>query len=849
MGLYRRLIVRLVRATDLFDASYYLESNPDVAGAGFNPLAHFVAHGDREGREPNPLFDPTHYRSSARRSSFRGINSLLHYCLIGRYEGHSVSPWFDTAHYLQQNRDVRIGDTNPLLHYLSRGGLESRSPSSLFDGTAYLRAYPDVAQSGVNPLVHYIKLGRLEGRSPRPPPGTTPQPRLGAPEISDLRERLDQLSSSVGAAHPAIDVVVPVHGDHAKTLLCVYSVLAAKQQTPFELVVINDASPVPPLIADLRRLAKRGLLTYVENTENRGFVYSANRGIALHAGRDVVLLNSDTEVYNDWLDRLRGAAYRNDRNGTVTPLSNNATICSYPVFNRDNPYPLELPYEKLDYLAREANRGETVPAPTGVGFCLYVRRDCLNEIGSLDEASFGHGYGEENDFCQRALKRAWLNVVACDVFVRHWGAASYQGQRAQRIQHGLRTLAGKHPNYASDVAAFIAADPLASARRRLDEARLACASGVRNVLIVTHNRGGGTERSAQEEARQLRREETVVYFLRPAQTRGDAVLSSAAIPSLPNMPLFGFESMAPLEGALRSLRITEIRIHHLIDLDARAGALLAEICHRLGARLTMMLHDYYVICPRVNLVDARGSYCGEPPVESCNRCLRDAVRGVEATGDDSIERWRERYGSLLERAHKVTVPDADVAERLRSYLPGLHLSVRPHYSLPAGDPRRQPLERDEKLRVLLIGAISVIKGYQVLVACARDARRRKLPLEFAVMGYTRNDEALERLGVEVSGRYSDEGAQSLLEARRPHLVWLPSVWPETFSYTLSLALAGGYDVAAFDLGAIANRLRAAGRAQFLQPAEWMNAPRRINDALVEYRASRIARPDAPAVAL
>jgi GT2 family glycosyltransferase len=50
----------------------------------------------------------------------------------------------------------------------------------------------------------------------------------------------------------------------------------------------------------------------------------------LHPERDVVLLNSDTVVANDWLDRLLACADLESRIGTVTPFSNNATICSFP---------------------------------------------------------------------------------------------------------------------------------------------------------------------------------------------------------------------------------------------------------------------------------------------------------------------------------------------------------------------------------------------------------------------------------------------------------------------------------------------------------------------------------------
>jgi hypothetical protein len=80
-----------------------------------------------------------------------------------------------------------------------------------------------------------------------------------------------------------------------------------------------------------------------------------------------------------------------------------------------------------------------------------------------------------------------------------------------------------------------------------------------------------------------------------------------------------------------------------------------------------------------------------------------------------------------------------------------------------------------------------------------------------VIGYTENDAPLLATGkVFITGRYTDTEAPHLLATRAARCAWLPSVWPETWCYTLDYALGAGLPVAAFDLGAIAERLRASG---------------------------------------
>jgi len=127
-----------------------------------------------------------------------------------------------------------------------------------------------------------------------------------------------------------IDVVIPVYKGNRETRRCVDSVLSSIPHERVEVVVVDDASPEPEIVGYLDELARGRRITLLRNETNVGFVGSVNRAMALHRDRDVVLLNSDTEVANDWLDRLRRCAGADPDVGTVTPFSNNATICSYP---------------------------------------------------------------------------------------------------------------------------------------------------------------------------------------------------------------------------------------------------------------------------------------------------------------------------------------------------------------------------------------------------------------------------------------------------------------------------------------------------------------------------------------
>lgn len=270
-----------------------------------------------------------------------------------------------------------------------------------------------------------------------------------------------------------IDVIIPVFRGLAQTRACVESVLREPQRASHEVVVIDDASPEPAIAAYLDELARGGRITLVRNAQNLGFVRSVNHGMSLHADRDVVLLNSDTKVANDWLDRLHACAHGAADIATVTPFSNNATICSYPFEGWSGVLPGTLGLAALDRLFAATNAGRTVDLPTAVGFCMYIRRDALDQLGMFDATRFGRGYGEENDFCMRALKAGRRNVLAADVFVFHEGAVSFSEERHALTRAATQALLEVHPDYTRRVHEYIIADPANDLRSAIDAARVA----------------------------------------------------------------------------------------------------------------------------------------------------------------------------------------------------------------------------------------------------------------------------------------------------------------------------------------------------------------------------------------
>jgi glycosyltransferase involved in cell wall biosynthesis len=239
------------------------------------------------------------------------------------------------------------------------------------------------------------------------------------------------------------------------------------------------------------------------------------------------------------------------------------------------------------------------------------------------------------------------------------------------------------------------------------------------------------------------------------------------------------------------------------------------------------VHDYGWFCPRLALV-GRDRYCGEPDLPECEACVAD--HGHFLQEDITVAELRRRSAAFLAGARHVVVPSDDTAQRLRRHFPVVPVMTVPHEDDSMIPPAVRPTNGIGRSRVCVVGGIGVHKGYDVVLACARDAERRDLDLEFVVVGNTTDDARMMATGrVFVTGRYSPDEAVDLIGRQHADLGFVASIWPETWCLTLGEIWRAGLPVAAFDIGAPAERIRHTGRG-FLLPLGLSASA--INNALV-----------------
>ncbi|MBS7793113.1 glycosyltransferase [Roseococcus sp. SDR] len=298
-------------------------------------------------------------------------------------------------------------------------------------------------------LPHRIKLWRAHRRRM-----TEASSLAVAPEPSALIQApLPQPATILQASEPElrtepVDIIVCVHDALDDVRRCL-TVLLQTTMPPFRLILIDDGSQ-QPTAEFLRGFAADHGATLVRNEIAKGYTLAANQGLRLVEAPYCVLLNSDTEVTIGWLDRMVDAMRSNPRLGLVGPLSNTASWQSVPALFADGDW---APNDLMDGLSvadmgRIVGRvGSAQPIPIGFlnGFCMLVRAEVLTEVGLFDEATFGAGYGEENDFCIRARNKGWHLAVAEQAYVAHHQSRSYGNERRRQLAaRADAALAAKH---------------------------------------------------------------------------------------------------------------------------------------------------------------------------------------------------------------------------------------------------------------------------------------------------------------------------------------------------------------------------------------------------------------------
>ncbi|MCJ7874818.1 glycosyltransferase [Phaeobacter sp. J2-8] len=578
----------------------------------------------------------------------------------------------------------------------------------------------------------------------------------------------------------------------------------------WRLILIEDVSTdarVRPFLQDWSTDPVRAdRVTLICLTENLGFVGAINRGLteAQHWPDDpVVLLNSDALVSAGWLPRML-AHLTGPGVASVTPMSNDAEIFSVPAICQRS----DLAPGAVDLLDAAAARfdpvASAVEVPTGVGFCMALAPRFLAQVPLLDTV-FGRGYGEENDWCQKTQALGGRHLGVGNIFVEHRGGESFGNVAKQRLlEKNLAEIARRYPTYDQQVQDFVLHDPLATARLALGMVWAGAHQTDPVPVYLAHAMGGGADNDLNRHIAQ------------------DIAAGRAAVVIRVGLRIRWQIELHTEHGVTRGLsddtdflvamiaHLPRRRIVYSCGVGDRDAVGLPDILLRLadhGAHpVEILMHDYFPISPSYTLLGSDGVYHGVPRAsDRAGWALADdpahQVRRSKGRPPVTLAEWQDAWGRLMTAAAQVTVFSEASRDIVIAAYPQAEkaLLVVPHALLQVPE-RIDPAPIGPEGPVIgVLGNIGVQKGAAVVQALSRELSRSETG-RVVVIGYMDPDYRLTAPS-QVHGAYELRDLPGLV-ARYGISCWLiPSIWPETFSFTTHEALATGLPVFAFDLGA------------------------------------------------
>lgn len=710
---------------------------------------------------------------------------------------------FDENFY--RNKYLSNSPINPILHYIYHG-YKCNNPNKFFNSKYYLNTYKNVKKSKINPLVHYTLHGKMEGKE------------INWNYFLNSRKFSSKQINNIISFNEKISIVIPIYNVFEDTKKCINSVLK-NTNIPFELILIDDCSTdnrISELLNSYEYNENYKNIKIIRNESNQGFVKNVNIGIKT-AKNDVVLLNNDTIVTPNWLNKLKIAAYSDKDIGTVTPVSNAADAFSVPKKGKVNKIPDDLSLNRMANIVEKVSNHVYMEVPTGNGFCLYIKRELIEEIGIFDDEAFGKGYGEENDFCMRALNNGWKNIIDDTTYIFHKGSASFSDKKQELLNEHRKIIDKKYPDYKKRINHFLNSKELSQICDNVEK-------GLKNyktenfdkkrILYVLHQARGGTPNTNIDLMNHVQNEYDCWILISDGKNlflehfiSGNSVLvakwENKKTITAENFYLHEFRNI--YFNVVANLNIDIIHIRHLIKHTFD----LPKIAKNLNIPVLLSFHDFYFICPSYNLLDDKNEYCRGICSESGNGKCQKPMKNIVKINDlkKFNKKWKNESLKLFSNVNYFITTSEIVKKTFLNAFPTMNTDsfvVIEHgrdFTYTEDEFFEVP-SKNKKIKILFIGNVNNQKGANLIEDIKELDHDERL--EFHFLGSVSNK--LKNLGI-WHGLYERKDLNDKIKKIKPSFIGIFSIWSETYCHTLSEAWSVHIPVLSTKIGVIEDRMR------------------------------------------
>ena len=608
----------------------------------------------------------------------------------------------------------------------------------------------------------------------------------GAKVSSFNRNNLRGSGDNVVSCGEQYLIILPVYNSLHTLRTCIQRLV--RYTSNYQLLIIEDSSTdrgVRSYLESLDTIYPKAPISIQYNEENIGFVRTVNKGLseALKQNISAVILNSDAFVADgNWLAKLMHPIQENpSKIASVTPLSNAATIMTVPFICCDQDVD-EGEILILNKAASSLSPQYNHPIPSGIGYCMAMNIKFIRLIPHFDEV-FGHGYGEEVDWCQKANQCGGINIGITNLFVAHVGAQSFGNKRKRKaIQNAQGILSERYPSYDAQVQQFIEKD-LFSFARIIAGIKLQASRKLSTKLYIGHNGTGGAQNYLDREVKS--NENHSIIVLRPCvrscwlvQLVDNDRVTSCSIDDTPTL-IEILKDTPDLEV------IYSCGVGHPAPLEI--PKLLISVRAAIDCKIKILYHDYFPITPSYNLLNKAHHYE-----------LSEIINGLGKT------EWSKLWTECHRLAEEILVFSENTRSILKLVYPDVSgkTTVKPHnvnYIKNIKSAVRTN-RRDDRLTIGVLGNINIAKGGLIIQALTKYYCRSTENARIVVIGEVDPTLKIKNPSI-VHGKYEPDHINSLIDKYEIDMWLFPSVWPETFSYVMHECVATQLPVMCFNLGA------------------------------------------------
>lgn len=453
-----------------------------------------------------------------------------------------------------------------------------------------------------------------------------------------------------------IDIIIPIYNAYDELSKCLESVYQHTDLTKNRLILINDNSSDKRMKPYLDSHIEENVIV-IHNHKNQGFSNNINLGIEQSDKRDVILLNSDTIVTSNWVEKMVRCAYSDNSIGTVTPLSNNATLCSVPNFCKENTLPEGMDIDQVAIIVERCSLKKYPRITVAHGFCMLIKRELIDLIGTFDAKTFGKGYGEENDFCNRAEQMGYIHVMCDDTYIYHSGTKSFtSSEKKAYIKEHECILIERYPQQMHNNAIYCQKNPNGWVGRNIAY-HLDIWNNKKNVLYlipssfrdVTTNNMKKVKFHVKYLTAKLRKDMNIFVAARDGDslqvtvyTKDNEYIFRFYIGKKELFPTFHDRKLSELfRIILTGFKIDIVHVHH----TATTSLDIYYEANKIGIPVVFTAHDLYYICPKEDLLDSEENTCIYKENNDCKKCLKKNKEIYEK--NDYILMWRKAHREVL----------------------------------------------------------------------------------------------------------------------------------------------------------------------------------------------------------